>query len=168
MAIARSARWTSPSRNASAVAASATARSFMTGHAARAIVRTGSRGKSTCPTSRATPPPMSASTKRLGDGPWPGCTVATTRIAEIAAWLTRIVPAPRSSAADMASATTTTSATVLVPSARTMRSATAMPTATPAVSSIARTVRRPRATPRAMTADTGAKNGLLWIVEASS
>jgi hypothetical protein len=41
-----------------------------------------------------------------------------------------------------------------------------MPTATPTVSSIARTERRPRATPSEITAETGAKNGLLWIVEA--
>ena len=48
---------------------------------------------------------------------------------------------------------------VLAPSARTMTSATTMPTATPTVSSIARTVRPPRDTPIAMTAAAGAKNG---------
>jgi hypothetical protein len=41
-----------------------------------------------------------------------------------------------------------------------MTSATAMPTATPTVSSIARTVRPPRETPIAMTAEAGAKNEL--------
>jgi hypothetical protein len=49
------------------------------------------------------------------------------------------------------------STSVLAPSARTMMSATAIPTATPTVSSIARTVRPPRDTPSAMTAAAGAK-----------
>ena len=87
-----------------------------------------------------------------------GVSVAT-RIAEIAAWLTRMVPAPTSRAASIARPTTSAMTTVPVPSARTIRSATAMPTATPSTSSSARTVRRPRATPSEMTAEIGAKNG---------
>ena len=49
---------------------------------------------------------------------------------------------------------------------RASNSPSTQPTATPTVSSIARTDRRPRATPSEITAETGAKNGLLWIVEA--
>ena len=130
------------------------------GRAAFAIARTGSRGKRTCPTSSATAPPISASRKRDGEGLAPGCSVATKRMPEIAAWLTRIAPAPSSSAAAIESATTSMSTRVLAPRARTMTSATRMPTATPAVSSIARTVRPPRDTPSAMTAAAGAKKGM--------
>jgi hypothetical protein len=103
---------------------------------------------------------MSASTKRSGDSPSLGGVSVATRIAEIAAWLTRIVPAPSSSAASEASATTTPMTSVPVPRARTIRSATAIPTATPMTSSSARTVRRPRATPSEITAEIGAKNGV--------
>ena len=46
---------------------------------------------------------MRASTKRSGDRPSEGGVSVATRIAEIAAWLTRIVPAPSSSAASEAS-----------------------------------------------------------------
>ena len=134
-------------------------RSLTTGRAAFAIARTGSRGKRTWPTSSATAPPMSASRARAGEGLEPGCSVATTRMPEIAAWLTRICPAPKSSAAAIESPTTSMRTRVLAPSQRTMTSATTMPTATPTTSSIARTVRPPRDTPIAMTAAAGAKNG---------
>ena len=111
---------------------------------------------------------MSASTKRVGEIPSCGGVSVAMRIAEIAAWLTRMVPAPRSSAAAIASATTRKTTSVPVPSARTMTSPTAMPTATPSVSSTARSVRRPRASPSEMTAEIGAKNGLSLTSEASA
>ena len=160
MSSARRARSSSPSRRASARAFSATDRSLTTGPRRLPIARTGSRGKRTCPTSSATAPPMRASRKRDGEGLAPGCSVATTRMPEIAAWLTRICPAPNSSAAAIESPTTSMRTRVLAPSARTMTSATTMPTATPTVSSIARTVRPPRDTPMRDDRRGGGEKGL--------
>ena len=103
-------------------------------------------------------PPISASMKRFGVNPC-GCSTVVTKIADTPAWLMRIVPPPSSSAAPIDSATTSISTGVLVPSALTMRSATAMPTATPMTSSIARLVRCPRVAASETTAEIGAKNG---------
>ena len=96
--------------------------------------------------------------KRFGLSPC-GCSAVATKIAETPAWLTRIVPPPRSSAAPIASATTSISTSVLVPSAATIRSAIAIPMATPITSSMARVVRCPRVAASEMTAEIGAKNG---------
>jgi hypothetical protein len=109
---------------------------------------------------------MSASTKRSGVNPV-GRSIVATMTADTPAWLTSSGPPPMSSAAPIDNATTSMSTAVPVPSHVTMRSATAMPTATPSTSSIARRVRCPRAAESEMTAEIGAKNGLWLIAEAS-
>jgi hypothetical protein len=136
--------------------------SSSTGRPARATVATRSRRKSTWLSRRATPPPMSASKNLSGAAPWPAVGRVMTSTAVIVAWLTRIVPAPTSSATTIVSATTTPICTAPFPISRPRRSALAMPMATPSTSSMARRRGCPRATPSEITAAAGAKNGSGW------
>ena len=141
---------------------SVSASSSSTGSAARRTIFSGSAGSSSALASSATPPPIRASTKRAPEKPsLAGCSTAT-RTAEIAAWVAKIWPEPRKTAAPIASRTTRASGAAPGPTSSTRPSAIAMPTATPSASSTARRPRWPTVIPSVMIAATGAKNGRTW------
>ena len=106
---------------ASATSRSVAASSSSTGSAARRTIFTGSAGSSSALTSSAIPPPISASMKRAPEKRWlAGWSVATST-PETAAWVAKIWPLPRKTAALIASSTTTASGTAPGPISRTRR-----------------------------------------------
>src|SRR3954447_23161161 len=149
--------------SATARSSSSSARPSNTGPRAASATRTGCRGITTT-TSSPTAPPTSASTIRAGPRPPPP--KATRRIAEEADWLIRSARPPASVAPTIAITTTTEICHAPLPISDTSRSPTAMPNATPSVSSTARRLRRPGASPSAMVAEMGAKNGVWWPIRS--
>jgi len=82
---------------------------------------------------RATVPPRRASRNRVGGKPWVSGDTVATSAAETAASVDSIRPGPSVRAAVRASATISASCHVPIPIARTSRSPTPMPTATPSI-----------------------------------
>ena len=115
------------------------------GRVASVTSRRGSRGRSSCVTTSAITPPTSASRKRSGVNPLPGGSSATTNTADTAACDTNSDPAPSSSAVAIARPTTAPICQKPVPINTTSASATPIPTATPATSSVALRTDCPRA-----------------------
>ena len=85
---AASARSMSRGRSAAAMSSSVAASSSSTGLAASRRIRSGSAGRITAATASATIPPVSASSARAKEKPWPAVETVKTSTAETATWLT--------------------------------------------------------------------------------
>ena len=117
--------------------------------------RTGSGGNTSVWTASATPPPIRTSSSRTSGVE----DSVATRIADTAASVTSSSPPPRMTAASIASTTSNPIWGSPAPITRTSRSASTIPSITPAISCTARCLRSPNAAPSEITAAIDANAG---------